>query len=128
MKLRDFGLLTDENLDPTVVQWLIDAGFDVLDVCRACLRGSTDAQLMVRAAAENRVIVTHDADFGTLAILQGEPVVGIVFLRPGHIDPQFTIGTLTSVMTTDPEVTPPFILVARRKGDQVAIRIRGLAP
>ena len=33
MKLRDFGLLTDENLDPNVVRWLMDAGFDVLDVC-----------------------------------------------------------------------------------------------
>ncbi len=33
MKLRDFGLLTDENLDPDVVRWLSDAGFDVFDVC-----------------------------------------------------------------------------------------------
>lgn len=128
MKIREFGLLTDENLDPEVVQWLIDQGFDVLDVARSRLHGSPDVALLRRAAAEGRLIVTHDSDFGTLAILQGEPVIGILFLRPGHIDPQFTIGTLSSLLTLDPEVNPPFILVARRTGDQVTIRLRGIIP
>ena len=32
MKLRDFGLLTDENLDPDVVAFLWRQGFDVSDV------------------------------------------------------------------------------------------------
>lgn len=128
MKLRDFGLLTDENLDPDVVQWLERTGFPVLDVCRAGLQGTTDVELMHRAFAENRVIVTHDADFGSLAVLQGEPVVGLVFLRPGHIDPDFTIGTLSSILQANPDVTPPFILVARRTGDTIGIRIRPVAP
>ena len=128
MKLRDFGLLTDEYLDPDVVRWLMDASFDVFDVCLAGLQGATDGELLRRAVAENRVIVTHDADFGTLAILHGEPVCGLVFLRPGHIDPQFTNGTLGSILAADPDVTPPFILVARRTGDNVAIRIRSLQP
>lgn len=128
MKLRDFGLLTDENLDPDVVQWLEGTGFPVLDVCRAGLQGTTDVELMRRAFAENRVIVTHDADFGSPAVLQGEPVVGLVFLRPGHINPDFTIGTLSSVLQVDPDVTPPFILVARRTGDTIGIRIRPVVP
>lgn len=75
-----------------------------------------------------RVIVTHDADFGTLAMLQGEPVIGIVFLRPGHVDPQFTIATLQDVLTAAPDVTPPFVIVARRSGSSVAIRVRQLSP
>lgn len=127
MKLRDFGALTDENIDPEVVQWLVDAGFDVLDVCRAGLQGSSDAELLRLAVAETRVIVTHDADFGTLATHQGEPVVGIVYLRPGHAAPEFTVGTLTSLLAADPDVTPPFIVVARRTRERVAIRIRTLA-
>lgn len=128
MNLRDFGLLTDENLDPAVVQWLMDIGFDVIDVCRSGLQGVADAELLRRAAAERRLIVSHDADFGTLAILQGEPVVGIIYLRPGHIDSQFTISTLSSLLALDPDLTPPFILVARRSGDQVTIRLRGIRP
>lgn len=128
MKLQDFGLLTDENLDPEIVQWLEAAGFDVLDVCREGLQGTSDAELMRQAVAENRVIVTHDADFGTLAVLQGEPVVGVIFLRPGHINPAFTIGTVSSLLSAAPDVIPPFLLVARRVGDIVTVRIRGVVP
>lgn len=124
MKLRDFGLLTDENLDPDVVAFLRRQGFDVSDVCEDGLQGSTDVALLQRAVAANRVVVTHDPDFGTLAILQKEPVVGILFLRPGHIDPQFTIETLQSVLSANPDVTPPFVIVARRKGIKVTIRVR----
>lgn len=128
MKLPAFGLLTDENIDPDVVQWLCDFGFDVRDVFRSGLQGATDLDLLRLAVAENRLVVTHDSDFGTLAILQGEPVVGLIYLRPGHIDPQFTIKTLASILKQDPEVTPPFILVARRIDDRVTMRIRQIIP
>ncbi len=100
----------------------------MLNVCRAGLQGTTDVELMRRAFADNRIIVTHDADFGSLAVLQGEPIVGLVFLRPGHIDPGFTIGTLNSILQANPDVTPPFILVARRTGDTIGIRIRPVVP
>ena len=53
MKLRDFGLLTDENLDPDVVAFLRRQGFDVSDVCEDGLQGSTDIALLQRAAITN---------------------------------------------------------------------------
>src|SRR5208283_2477686 len=117
MKLREFPLLTDENLDPDVVASLRQLGFDVLDVVEGGLQGSTDVDLLRLAAAQGRVIVTHDADFGTLAIHQNEPLVGLVYLRPGHIDPQFTTETVRTILTTDPDVLPPFVLVAKRTGN-----------
>ena len=72
--------------------------------------------------------VTHDADFGTLAIHQQGPLVGIVYLRPGHIDPQFTVATIQAILGVDPDLDPPFVLVAKRSGRRVTIRVRGLAP
>lgn len=127
MKLRAFRLLTDENLDPVVVEWLCDAGFDVLDVVRDGMQGTSDVELLRRTAAEQRVIVTHDSDFGRLAVLQGEPVVGILFVRPGHFDPQYTIDTLIHLLSVDPDLTSPFLVVARRRAGRLDIRIRGLA-
>jgi hypothetical protein len=74
------------------------------------------------------VVVTHDADFGTLAIHQNEPLIGLVFLRPGHIDAQFTIATIQTVLDNDPDVISPFVLVAKRTGTNVTIRVRHLGP
>jgi len=128
VKLRDFGMLTDENVDPDVVVELRSRGFDVGDVCENGWQGRTDAELLRQAVAEGRIVVTHDSDFGTLAILGGEPVVGILYLRPGHIDPQFTIDTIDTLLQADPEVDPPFVLVARRSGTTVSIRVRHLSP
>ena len=71
-------------------------------------------------------MVTHDRDFGTLAVLAGEPLLGIVYLRPGHIDPQFTIETVDTALREGPEVSPPFILVVERRDDRVRMRIRQL--
>jgi predicted nuclease of predicted toxin-antitoxin system len=126
VKLRDFPLLTDENIHPTAVTHLRSEGCDVLDVRESGLIGADDAALLQRACAQNRVVVTHDKDFGALSIARLEPMVGVVFLRPGHIDPRFTIETLRVIFAQDLDLEPPFILVAKRSGAAVNIRTRGL--
>ena len=63
MKLRDFPLLTDENLDADVVSHLRQLGFDVFDVVGSGLQGAADIDLLRQATAEGRVVVTHDGDF-----------------------------------------------------------------
>ena len=127
MKLRQFPLLTDENVDPDVVAGLRQLGFDVLDVVENGREGADDVDLLRWATSQGRVVVSHDADFGTLAILQNEPLVGLIFLRPGHIDTKFTMETIEVLLQTNPDVRPPFVLVARRSGDQVTIRVRALS-
>ena len=124
MKLRDFGLLTDENIDPEVVAFLRQSGFDVWDVCEQGWQGTTDLTLIQQAVADQRVIVTHDSDFGTLAILAGHTIVGILYLRPGHAQAQFTIGSCREVIKAELAVRPPFLIIAKRSGDHVTIRVR----
>jgi predicted nuclease of predicted toxin-antitoxin system len=103
-------------------------GLAVVDVTDAQLSGGSDALILTQGVAEGRVVRTHDADFGTLAIAQGAPVVGIVYLRPGHIGPEPTIATLRHLLAVNPGLTPPFVLVARRTADRVNVRIRPLTP
>ncbi len=126
MKLQDYGLLADENVHPEVVGYLRSRGSDVLAVCESGLIGSEDQFLLQFALAENRVLITHDADFGALAVARLEPVVGIVYLRPGHIDPRFTIETLRALFDRNLDLTPPFILVAKRTAQTVTVRVRNL--
>jgi predicted nuclease of predicted toxin-antitoxin system len=126
LKLEDFPLLTDENIHAEVVVFLRDQGFSVLDVREEGLHGSTDSEVLQRAVSDNRVVFTHDSDFGSLVIMAGEPVIGVVYLRPGHIDPSFTNESIEAIIKEGLDLTPPFLLVAQRKRNNVAIRLRSL--
>lgn len=126
MTLRNFPLLTDENIHPEVVASLRTRGSDVLDVKESGLIGSSDLLLLRRAYGENRVVVTHDSDFGQLAVANLEPMVGILYLRPGHIDPAFTLETLEALFEKVSEIKAPFIIVAERVSQRIKIRIRRL--
>lgn len=126
MKLSEFGLLADENVQREVVAHLRGRGCDVLEVRESGLSKSDDTDLLRFASSQNRVVLTHDSDFGSLAIVRGEPLVGLVFLRPGHIDPHFTIDTLDVLLDRNLDLVPPFIVVASRSGDRVTIRLRNL--
>ena len=79
------------------------------------------------ALEQKRVVVSHDPDFGELAVARGEATIGIVYIRPGHIVAEFTIGTVRTLLARDPEVTPPFVVVAERSKNRVKIRVRQLA-
>jgi predicted nuclease of predicted toxin-antitoxin system len=88
------------------------------------LRSCDDVVVLRRAHATGRVVITHDADFGKLAIQADEPVTGILFLRPGHILPSFVLGALAALEASSITVTPPFIVVVERKDDQIRVRVR----
>ena len=126
MKPLDFPLLADENIHPDVIAYLRQQECDVRSIAEEALFGSSDRAILHTAYTEGRVVLTHDSDFGRLAVLAGEPVVGIVFLRPGHINPAFTIETLQAIVRQGRELSPPFILIAARSGNRVRIRLRTL--
>ena len=124
MKLCDCKFFADENVDPAIVAWLRSEGYDAMSVVEMGLQGCSDVDVLRVATAEERVVFSHDSDFGTLCVHQNRPVFGILFVRPGHIDPSFTIATLKSLLALDTELRAPFLIVATRKSDQVAIRVR----
>lgn len=127
MKALDWPLLTDENVQREVVEVLRSAGTDVATVEERGIAGTTDEIVIRLALVEGRVVVTHDADFGTLAVLRGEPVLGIIYLRPGHIHPAFVVAMLDALRAADVDVEPPFIVVVQRRAAEVRIRFRPVA-
>lgn len=126
MKPLDFPLLTDENVQEAVVTWLRDSGRDVQTIFDEGLGARSDAEILARAHSHGRVVVTHDSDFGRLVVLRRQPLFGIIFLRPGHRDADFTIGTLRALQISEIDVEPPFLLVAERRGHETRVRVRRL--
>ncbi len=125
MKALDFPLLADENVHPDVIEFLRKAGLNVESVSEQGKFGISDTQVLLQATQAGRVVLTHDSDFGGLALM-GAQFIGIIYIRPGHIHADFTMKTLEAIRDNAPDVTPPFILVAERTGDTVKIRVRQL--
>lgn len=120
----DTRLLTDENVHPEVVAFLRELGSDVIDVKEQEQMGASDSHIVDLAADARRIILTHDRDFGRLLMAQDRSLpTGVIYLRPGHIDPDFTIGTL-EVLIEHERPASPFIVVAKREKDTVRIRTR----
>jgi predicted nuclease of predicted toxin-antitoxin system len=113
VRLGDARWLTDENIHPDVVTHLRGRGLAVLDVRERGWHGRSDEELLEEAHREGRIILTHDGDFGTLALLGRRPVVGIVRLRPGHIRTQLTIDALERLIALDLDPSPPFLVVVQ---------------
>ena len=116
--------LADANVDPAIVEMLRSRGHDAVHVRDIGLALCDDATILRRANLDRRVVVTHDADFGRLAVIDRVPFLGIVFLRPGHIDAAFTMQTMHAVLSMRWPRGRRFLIVARRRGPLVAIRIR----
>ena len=124
MKLYHCRFLTDENVQAKVVEFLRGRGCDVLDVKESGRLGAGDLELIRLAFAQRRVVVTHDSDFGTLAIAAGEATVGIVYLRPGHINHKLTIRSIETLFSQEIDLTSPFLIVAEYASGRVRIRVR----
>lgn len=123
MKALDFPILADENVHPEVISFLRGIQLGVKSIAEQGKFGLSDEEVLKLATDAERIVLTHDSDFGGLALM-GAKFVGIVYLRPGHIHANFTIETLEAIRDKAPDVTPPFILVAERTGDTVKIRVR----
>ncbi len=60
--------------------------------------GYSDKFLLKEAYKEQRVILTHDSDFGKIIFTQSLPFVGIIYLRPGHFSADIIIQSIRTIL------------------------------
>jgi len=84
-------LLADENSPGDAVEALRSRGHDIAWI-RTDAPGSIDRQVLARAVAEDRVLLTFDKDFGELAYGAGLPAhSGVVLFRFRPVSPAFVV-------------------------------------
>jgi predicted nuclease of predicted toxin-antitoxin system len=124
MTFHALKFLTDENIHPTVIDFLKANKLDALSLADYSLNGKPDSDILKVALNETRVVITQDADFGKLVFADENEFIGIIYLRPGHISSDFHIKTIQAIIREELDLQPPFILVADNRGEQVKIRLR----
>ncbi len=111
MRPRALRFLTDENVSPLLVAFLRERGHDVLDVKERGWHGTADADLLRKAARSRRVVISHDRDFGTLAINQRQPCFGVLYLRLRDQRAHNAIRVVREFLARNMDIRPGTLIV-----------------
>ncbi|MBI4506944.1 MAG: DUF5615 family PIN-like protein [Chloroflexi bacterium] len=88
----------DENLPVELAELLRAAGYDALTVHEEALRGAHGDSLVEVCRREERILVTLDLDFASIAAYPPEAHPGFIVLRPHRQDKPRLISLLQRVV------------------------------
>ena len=91
--------LLDQGLPRSAVRLLREIGWDVVHVGDLGLAAATDAQILEHARAENRVVITLDADFHRLLAISGAKAPSVVRIREEGLTAAPLVRLLTDALT-----------------------------
>lgn len=92
------------------------------------MQSSTDVEIIRIGNQSGRVIITEDRDFCQIVFTQNPEYTGVIYIRPGSFFSAFHIETLESLLAADPDVEPPFFILAERQKSKVRIKVRNAMP
>lgn len=93
--------LTDENVAPSVVEFLIAQGHDVKDVKQEGMQGVPDAAIVELARVEGRIVLTHDRDFAHVLTRPLDPPVGVVLVRCADQRPENVQHVIADLLASE---------------------------
>jgi predicted nuclease of predicted toxin-antitoxin system len=107
--------LVDECTGPTVARWLREQGHEVFSVYDEA-RGMEDEPILLKAFAENWILITNDKDFGEKVYKERRQHRGVVFLRLGDERASNKIETLRQLLESYADrLTDQFVVVTETR-------------
>ncbi|MGA3017648.1 MAG: DUF5615 family PIN-like protein [Bryobacteraceae bacterium] len=115
--------LADENFPRPALEALRKAGWDVVSIAEEC-PGVPDEDVAALCAAQERILLTFDKDFGELIFHRGLPAgSGVVLFRITPDSPEEAAEVAVALVQSQPDLAGWFCAVTRDR-----IRMRPLNP
>ncbi|MEM1328631.1 MAG: DUF5615 family PIN-like protein [Bacteroidota bacterium] len=124
MTIQELKFITDENIDVEVVHFLREQGLDVFDIKEEGLYAISDREILKLSVQNSQIIISQDSDFGTLIFKEMADFYGIIYLRPGHHAAVVHLQTIRTLLQTNMDLSPPFLLVAENNDGKIKFRLR----
>ena len=112
--------LVDESVSGDVTNYLRSSGHDVLSIVEAA-RGAIDEEILARASAEQRILITNDKDFGELVFRSGQAHHGVLLLRLRNGVAYNQVQTLAALLRQYPDYIAEQFAILRED----SLRIHG---
>jgi predicted nuclease of predicted toxin-antitoxin system len=118
------NFLVDNALSPQVAAGLRTAGHDTVHVLDYGMHAATDEAVFERAAAESRVVLSADTDFGTLLALREASSPSVILFRAASLRrAEDQVGLIVRALTSiDAALRYGAIVIPERH----RLRLRGL--
>ena len=92
--------LADENISPETADFLEGLGYPCHSLRRNGPRRLSDPEIITLAKQEERIILTHDLDFGEIYYLVEKGAIGILVLRLRHQTVEWVNDALQRFLTS----------------------------
>jgi predicted nuclease of predicted toxin-antitoxin system len=105
------NFLIDESADVRLAAHLRELGHDVKTVAGDYAQALEDREILRLAAAERRIVITFDRDFGELIFRESQAHAGVLYFRLGPIDLPTEIARLGYVLTHYADQLDQFLVI-----------------
>jgi len=106
--------LVDESVGEKVAQFIRSEGFDTFSVMDG-MRGASDVDIIRKAIAEDRIVVTNDRDFGELVFRFRFLPKGVLLLRLKDECAKNKVKIITSIIREHlDQLTGNFLIVTEK--------------
>jgi predicted nuclease of predicted toxin-antitoxin system len=102
--------LADANIPRRLVDRLRSSGHQVFWAYEDAAPGASDEDLIERAAAEDRLILTWDKDFGELVFSHGHRV-GVILIRMRNVSLEVMVETVMDLVQSSDDLQHLFVVI-----------------
>ncbi|MBU4331777.1 DUF5615 family PIN-like protein [Patescibacteria group bacterium] len=107
--------LADENIAPRVIAELIGYGYETRSIIDI-KPGLSDDEIIKLAGRENRIILTHDKDFGNILKYPLKKHKGVILIRLKNQSPQNVIKYLVPLIKSQKEKLKDSLVILSEQG------------